>query len=72
MPATQCPQDIPVISSVTRSMFFASRNEIRFHYTPGPLPAGAAPVRLLIGMYGGPDGALLAPPLELPLLLPNE
>jgi hypothetical protein len=28
------------------------------------LPAGAQPVRMLIGMYSGPDAALLAPPLE--------
>ena len=29
------------------------------------LPAGAQPTRLLVGMYTGPDAALLAPPLEL-------
>jgi hypothetical protein len=32
-----------------------------------PLAPDAAPVRLLIGMYAGPDAALLAPPLEVPL-----
>jgi hypothetical protein len=31
------------------------------------LPAGAQPARLLVGMYSGPDAALLAPPLELTL-----
>ena len=31
------------------------------------LPAGAQPTRLLIGMYSGPDAALLAPSLELTL-----
>jgi hypothetical protein len=32
-----------------------------------PLAPDAAPARLLIGMYAGPDAALLAPPLEVPL-----
>jgi hypothetical protein len=31
------------------------------------LPPGAAPARLLVGMYAGPDAALLAPALELPV-----
>jgi hypothetical protein len=31
------------------------------------LPDNAQPSRLLVGMYGGPDAALLAPPLELEL-----
>ena len=34
------------------------------------LPPAAAPARLLVGMYAGPDAALLAPPLEL--TLPRE
>jgi hypothetical protein len=29
------------------------------------LPADAAPARLLVGMYSGPDAVLLAPPLEM-------
>jgi hypothetical protein len=32
-----------------------------------PLPPGARPARLLVGMYAGPEAALAAPALELPV-----